>query len=162
MKKTEATLLLSQVSALDKSVLKWEKIVTNLTDKKQLSFTENGKYDCACCIEFREESCIKCPVKLQTGKAYCMGSPYDEWCEVLHTPKAISSCGIYKKNQFTADKKRAMTKAAIDELNFLKEIQYKKRAELSSEAEKLKLSIKKAKTALSSLLAIQDLIKEAL
>ena len=65
---------------LDLSIEKWEDIVEHLN--KISSFEEFNKeiemgiYNCALCETYYDGSCIKCPVKILTGKAECQGTPF--------------------------------------------------------------------------------------
>jgi len=63
---------------LELSISKWADIY-NGVGKDAMNL------NCALCISYRnyhindERSCIHCPVMIKTGKAFCKGTPYDEY-----------------------------------------------------------------------------------
>lgn len=72
----------TQKEALDISIEKWMQIVDRL-NKELLVHQEGGGATCGLCMlycfDFR--NCSMCPVKIKTGKAGCVGSPYENWID---------------------------------------------------------------------------------
>lgn len=79
-------LLVTQISALRKSVDKWKNIVAGLEDPDCFVVTERGPEDCACCQEFLHrgaKGCAGCPVAEKVGDIFCGKTPYEEWAEIF-------------------------------------------------------------------------------
>jgi len=118
MDKNSATLLVKQTIALEKSVLKWEKINSGLRNDKTKIVTESGSDDCACCKEFLKDMCVDCPICLSTDSELCVGSPYDTWREALSDEEE----NRINKTKLSKTKLVTLRKAALKELNFLKRL----------------------------------------
>ena len=63
------------VNALKLSIEHWERLAAGGPN-----MSEPYAADCACCAEFYAEedrySCERCPVRLETGAAQCLSTPY--------------------------------------------------------------------------------------
>jgi len=69
------------LEALTGSIRKWEGIVAGTEE-------DLGSKNCPLCALFYNEEasalhsdCVGCPVFAKTGKRYCVGSPYVEYCK---------------------------------------------------------------------------------
>ena len=77
------------LTALKKSIIKWEKIV----EGKGL---DKGKANCPLCKVFYENDyCLPCPVSLKAKESGCSNTPYIEWDE--HHSRAHDNCIYYRK-----------------------------------------------------------------
>ena len=99
--------------ALEGSIRKWEEI---LASRKK----EGGISDCPLCPQFRGPSgiwhCDGCPVRAASGKAFCEGTPYEDWS---HHQKCRRRDG--NRNAYRATDKRSRELAEA-ELDFLKSL----------------------------------------
>jgi len=60
------------LEALEKSIEKWEKIVSGEGE-------DRGSNNCALCKLFIKKKCIGCPVYTKTKTPDCGGTPYEYW-----------------------------------------------------------------------------------
>jgi len=62
------------LEALEKSIKKWEKIVSGKEG-------DLGSRNCALCKLFatKDKRCVGCPVYMKTGERLCKKTPYVEW-----------------------------------------------------------------------------------
>lgn len=80
--------------ALDGSVEKWNRIVqafevVESTDQKA-EYEEGGPDDCPLCARyhpvkigsFNWECAKACPIKKDTGRDFCEGTPYEDWADI--------------------------------------------------------------------------------
>ena len=74
-----------QKTALRDSIKKWESIVNK-------SGEDEGWWNCACCINYRDFGCRSCPVFLYSNTTGCVDTPYEDWEEhqLLEHDKAIA------------------------------------------------------------------------
>jgi len=69
---------LTRANALAKSLQKWEAIVE--FEEMGFHITNDGGSDtCACCALYVLQDCKDCPIALETGSAFCHGTPYADW-----------------------------------------------------------------------------------
>lgn len=79
--------------ALDKSIVKWEKIVLAMKADKDFEFP--GSDNCPLCKLYspygnskvsHEKACVSCPIYEVTGEEYCEGTSYREFlyaCDIM-------------------------------------------------------------------------------
>lgn len=68
------------LTALNKSILKWRKIV-------ERRGRDEGRANCPLCALYHTSQstspCEGCPVRDDTGKQFCAGTPYERWADHL-------------------------------------------------------------------------------
>jgi hypothetical protein len=117
------------LQALLGSIDKWEKIVDG-------SGVDQGSMNCALCARFvgystgQSGDCTRhdgeiCPVALATGRAYCQGSPYEDW--VLAVDYRSAMLGLDGDNENRAGPSEKATDGetvmcAVLELEFLRSL----------------------------------------
>src|SRR5690348_14984499 len=101
------------LKALKGSIRKWERIVAG-------HGTDEGVDNCPLCKLFYgsddtdEPYCDGCPIRTITGRAFCLGSPYERWADMFH----------FGMTRSVVDKDTLV--AAQAELDFLKSLLPKK------------------------------------
>lgn len=118
-------LLVTQISALRKSVKKWENIVAVLEDPDYFVVFEAGAKDCACCQEFLDDrgfgDCQGCPVAEAVRDTNCGKTPYEEWAAAFDDLEGV--VGSRPGVRFETKKERqSLLKPAKKELQFLRGI----------------------------------------
>ena len=117
-------LLATQISALQKSVKKWENIVAVLEDPDCYVVFESGSEDCACCKEFIHlgpRGCEGCPVAEKANDISCGGTPYEEWVDAFD--RLEIAVGSRSGVRFETKKERqSLLKPAKKELAFLRNL----------------------------------------
>jgi hypothetical protein len=97
------------MTPLEKSIKHWEaNVAAELPNEASTAAS-----DCALCVETPGLDCGTCPVKMQTGKIECEGTPYGEARDAL-------SLWNYRPSNLNLKLKAAFRKAAQEELDFLK------------------------------------------
>jgi hypothetical protein len=80
---------LEELEAIEGSIVKWTRIVEEMKFGNNHPI-ENGSDDCPLCQLYHpintgkrmSNGCSKsCPIKRNTGKDYCDGSPYERWSD---------------------------------------------------------------------------------
>lgn len=90
--KPDLDLLRRQVTALEGSVMKWERVVQDGTGGRSAA-------DCPCCQEFRKQRdsitdfCSGCPIREKTGKDGCLGTPFKDYCNAKQA--GLDSAAFY-------------------------------------------------------------------
>ena len=119
------------IAALDGSIYKWEKIVTDGTE-------DGGTHDCPLCIYDSKQlsngiglrTCHSCPIFIDTLGYSCGSTPYVEWKSFwralainnqLNYFELMDSMSI-NNELLKPDEKLEATKLAMNELNYLKEL----------------------------------------
>jgi hypothetical protein len=78
-----------ELEGLEGSIVKWARIVEEMKSGNDYP-ADNGYYDCPLCQLYHpvnigkqmSEGCSKsCPIKRDTGKDFCDGSPYENWSD---------------------------------------------------------------------------------
>lgn len=100
------------LEALRGSIAKWEAIAAGHGE-------ERGTENCPLCAKFYRFSCRGCPVSCETGEAYCNGSPYDEWSDLL--PEEVERQGLWPNVIYKARTEHARA-VAQKEVDFLKSL----------------------------------------
>ena len=117
-------LLATQISALQKSVKKWENIVAVLEDPDCYIVFESGAGDCACCKEFihlGQKGCEGCPIAEKVEDISCGSTPYEEWVEAFDDLESI--VGGRSGVRFETSKERqSLLRPAKKELAFLRKL----------------------------------------
>lgn len=111
---TERTDKLSKdIHLLNKSILKWERLAYGKASDDAID-------DCALCMAYYKtkssglESCVGCPIRDNTGKQFCKGTPYVAWVKSLSDKYNLPVSSIFNdvsKNH------------AINMHNYLQELQ---------------------------------------
>ncbi len=65
------------MSALNGSILKWEKIFRGLDQ-------DNGTENCPLCQLFYGNDCLNCPIANDTGAQYCEETPHTDYALTVH------------------------------------------------------------------------------
>ncbi len=124
-------LLATQISALQKSVKKWENIVAVLEDPDYFVVFESGAEDCACCKEFihvGQKGCEGCPIAEKVENISCGSTPYEEWVEAFD--RLEIAVGSRPGVRFETKKERqSLLKPAKKELAFLRKLLEEKAGE---------------------------------
>ena len=107
------------------AIQKWTKVL--------YGHAENGTDDCPFCALYFCYACYGCPIRDTTGKSFCKGTPYDDWCDALSRGKsyiptwrqALGRAHAYQiKRGMTMDfmRDQAQFDAALAMLNFIKSL----------------------------------------
>ncbi len=98
--------------ALEGSIEKWRAIERG--DGEDL-----GTSNCPLCRLFRENGCIDCPVREETGYIGCHGSPYGAFMEALHDAAGEDATRI---DEAPLDEAPHLKRLARDEREFLESL----------------------------------------
>ena len=75
------------LAALRGSIAKWQAIVAGTIE-------DEGRYNCPLCLRFFDDYCHGCPVRIDTDKLGCEGTPYEDYTasyEPAHQKKAAEA-----------------------------------------------------------------------
>lgn len=86
--------------------------------RKEIVIRTNAKATCGYCILHYSNTCSGCPVKQETGRRWCIGSPY----EAYESAKDAYFWGNRDDEDHVADLIREMTEAIEEEIEFLKSL----------------------------------------
>lgn len=93
---------------IKKEFITWDKIYKR-------SGYDNGILDGAFCKAYHIHNCFRCPVKLYTGKKFCVQTPYEKWQNHQFTIHKKYDKNISGFEILCTDCK----KLVLDEINFL-------------------------------------------
>ena len=65
----------TDVELLDWSITKWKYLLFVMRVKKETVW-DNGYKTCALCRVYLKDQCMECPIRKDTGKGHCAGTPY--------------------------------------------------------------------------------------
>lgn len=72
---------------LQASITKWKTIVSHLENITE-EFTDcidKGQWTCGLCLEYYDNGCMGCPIRIRTGEAYCRKTPYRSYVIAVRT-----------------------------------------------------------------------------
>ena len=79
------------MDALEGSIKKWKRIV------RSTKALEKGIQNCPLCREYYHGFCDRCPVKVETSRLGCEGTPYDAW--ITHQGEVHSNSDDISKHR---------------------------------------------------------------
>jgi hypothetical protein len=86
-------------SGLEGSIIKWTRIVEEMKSGNDCP-DENGYVDCPLCRFYHPininrpmaQGCSSpCPIKRDTGKDFCEGSPYTNWSDIVNGGETLEN-----------------------------------------------------------------------
>lgn len=82
MKREEAERMLKDgVDCLTVSIVKWYDVVEKRGDWESWD-------TCGCCLKYRADGCVNCPIAQDSGHPYCAGTYYEELSD------HVEECGV--------------------------------------------------------------------